>query len=139
MNENSETIIYQGRPSWLNYLLLYFIGILFLIFSYTDGRILTGLFVFFVFVGLAALLRLRYQFTITNDRILVREGLIGRNTNEMKIRHIRSMHVKQNPIERVLGIGTLTTISAADGEAAVVFKGIRKPQDVKETLFKMNY
>ncbi len=74
------------------------------------------------------------MFTITNRRVMQKVGLIARNTNEMKIRHIRSMHVKQNPIERILGIGTLTTVSAADGEAAVVFKGIHDPQGVKERL-----
>ncbi len=88
------------------------------------------------FSGLAAILRLRHLFTITNDRIITREGLIARNTNEMKVRHIRSMHVRQGAVERLLGLGTLTMISAADGEAAVVFKGIRDPQTVKEMIRK---
>ena len=52
----------------------------------------------------------------------------------MKIKHIRSMNVRQNPVERLLGIGTLITISAAEGEAAVVFKGIRNPHGVKERI-----
>jgi uncharacterized membrane protein YdbT with pleckstrin-like domain len=60
--------------------------------------------------------------------------LIARNTNEMKIKHIRSMNVRQNPLERLLGIGTLITISAAEGEAAVVFKGIKYPHGVKEKI-----
>lgn len=42
--------------------------------------------------------------------------------------------VRQNIVERLLGIGTLITISAAEGEAAVVFKGIRDPQGIKEII-----
>ncbi len=85
-------------------------------------------------IGLAALFRFRYLFTVTEDRIVSRVGLIARNTNEMRLKHIRSMMAKQNPVERVLGIGTLITISAAEGEAAVVFKGIKDPQGVKEKI-----
>ncbi len=52
----------------------------------------------------------------------------------MRLRHIRTTMVRQNIVERLLGIGTLITISAAEGEAAVVFKGIRDPQRVKERI-----
>ncbi|MBI4687709.1 MAG: PH domain-containing protein [Nitrospirae bacterium] len=137
MNNGNETIVYQERPSWLYYYLLYILGIILFAVSANIGRLDGGFFVLLIVVGLAAVFRFRYLFTITNDRIIMREGLIARNTNEMKVRHIRSMHVKQNPIERILGIGTLTVISAADGEAAVVFKGINDPQMVKETIYKM--
>jgi uncharacterized membrane protein YdbT with pleckstrin-like domain len=137
MNENNETTIYQKRPSWLYYYFLYFIGILLFAFVNKTENIWGGIFAILVNVALAAIFRLRYLFTVTDDRVIQRVGLIARNTNEMKIRHIRSMHVKQNPIERILGIGTLTTVSAADGEAAVVFKGIHDPQMVKETIYKM--
>jgi len=85
-------------------------------------------------IGLAALFRFRYLFTVTEDRIVSRVGLIARNTNEMRLKHIRSMMVKQNIVERLLGIGTLITISAAEGEAAVIFKGISEPQGVKERI-----
>lgn len=44
------------------------------------------------------------------------------------------MRVQQNPVERLLGIGTVTIMSAADGGSAVVFKGIRDPQRIKEML-----
>jgi uncharacterized membrane protein YdbT with pleckstrin-like domain len=134
MNENNETIIYQKRPAWLNYYLLYLMGIVFFVFFIMADAIFNGIVMVLFFIGLAAIFRLRYLFTVTGERVMQKVGLIARNTNEMKIRHIRSMHVKQNPIERILGIGTLTTVSAADGEAAVIFKGIRDPQGVKERL-----
>jgi len=103
-------------------------------FSIKSGELGRGIFVLLLIVGLAAIFRFRYQFAVTDDRIITRVGLVARNTNEMKLRHIRSMNVRQNPIERLLGIGTLITMSAANGEAAVVFKGIKNPHGVKERI-----
>jgi len=60
--------------------------------------------------------------------------LIARNTNEIQLRHIRAINVRQGIVERILGIGTVIFISAAEGEAAVVFKGIRDPLGVKERI-----
>jgi len=60
--------------------------------------------------------------------------LIARNTNEIQLRHIRAINVRQGIVERILGIGTVIFISAAEGESAVVFKGIRDPLGVKERI-----
>ncbi|HEC99340.1 MAG TPA: PH domain-containing protein [Proteobacteria bacterium] len=134
MSEFDETIIYQARPSWLYYHCLYVVGMVLFGFSIKSGELGRGIFVLLLIVGLAAIFRFRYQFAVTDDRIITRVGLVARNTNEMKLRHIRSMNVRQNPIERLLGIGTLITMSAANGEAAVVFKGIKNPHGVKERI-----
>lgn len=138
MNEYNERIIYRSRPSWLNYYILYLLGIIVFVFFYKSGDAKTGTFILLLLVAVAGLFRARYLFTITDDRVIARKGLIGRDTNEMKIRHIRSMHIKQSPIERILGIGSLTTISASDGEAAVIFKGIKNPHNIKESFCKIN-
>lgn len=134
MNDENDSVVYQGRPSWLYYHTLYFIGIVLFIIFYAGGEFLAGILAFLVVFGLAAIFRFRYRFMITDETITMRVGLIARNISEMKIRHIRSMHIRQGLFERLLGIGTLTTISASDGESAVIFKGIRNPDGVKRLL-----
>ena len=134
MSENKEKIIYKGRPSWLYYFYLYVIVIILFAVLNELGNTLKGIILLLVTFLIIAILRYRHQFTISNNWIIMRVGLIARNTNEMKIRHIRSMKVRQNPLERILGIGTLIAISAADGESAVTFKGIRDPHGVKEKI-----
>lgn len=134
MNEGNENIHYQGRPSWLNYIGFYLIGLVLLMLSISTQNITAGLILLLLSVGIAALLRYRYLFSITNDSIIMRVGLIARDTNEMQLRHIRAINVRQGIIERILGIGTVMFISAAETEAAVVFKGISGPYGVKERI-----
>ena len=134
MNDTDEKTIYRERPSWLNYYVLYIMGIIISGITFKAGEISGGLIILLITGMLAALFRFRYLFIVANDRIITRVGLIARNTTEMRIRHIRTTMVRQNIVERLLDIGTLITISAAEGEAAVIFKGISEPQGVKERI-----
>ncbi len=134
MNNADEKIIYQGRPSWLNYIGFYLVGLVLLIFSFSAQNISAGLLLLLLCVGGAAISRYRYQFTVTNNSVIMRVGLIARDTNEMQLRHIRAINVRQGIVERILNIGTVIMISAAEGEAAVVFKGISDPYGVRERI-----
>lgn len=122
----------------MNYYRLYFIGLLLFITSLLAGKAAGGLLVLLFIAGLSALFRLRYEFILTEDRIISRVGLIARNTNEMKLRHIRSILLRQNLLERLLGIGTLIMISAADEISQVPFSGINNPLAVKETINRVS-
>ena len=82
----------------------------------------------------AAMLRYRYKFTITDEWIIMRVGLIARNTNEMQMNHIRAINIRQGIIERILGIGTIEISSAAGEGVEVKFTGIRDPHGVKERV-----
>lgn len=139
MSKFNETIIYQGRPSWLSYLWLYGIGVItFVLLIGVIPQRIYGFIIGFIFLLIAitvsAILRWRYFFTITDNWVIMREGLIARNTVEMQLRHIRTINVRQGIIGRILGIGTVIFLSAAEGETAVVFKGIRDPHGVKERI-----
>lgn len=141
MSKSTETIIYQGRPSWLNYLWLYGLGLIILVFliaiskqGQKESFLILGFLCLLITIILSAIFRWRYLFTITDNWVVMREGLIARNTNEMRLNHIRAINVRQGVIERILGIGTVIFLSAAEGEAAVIFKGIRDPHGVKERI-----
>ena len=134
MNEAGEAIVYQGRPSWLNYIGLYVAGIALFSLLSLAGRSRGGIFALCFMLGVSAIFRFRYLFTCTEQRIITREGLVARNTNEMQLRHIRAINVRQGVIERILGIGTIIFISAVERDATVVFKGIWDPQGMKERI-----
>ncbi len=134
MNKSDETIIYQKRPSWLYYHWLYIAGIILFLFSIKSGELEGGLFALLFIIGLAAIFRHRYQFTVTSSRVIMRVGLIAKNTNEIQLRHIRAINVRQGIVERILGIGTVEFSSAAGGGVEVLFKGISDPHGVKERI-----
>ncbi|MEW6213988.1 MAG: PH domain-containing protein [Nitrospirota bacterium] len=93
-----------------------------------------GFFVLLFVISLATIFRFRYLFTVTEDRVMMRAGLIAKNTNEMQLRHIRAINVRQGVIERLLNIGTIEMMSAADTEAKVEFKGVSNPHRLKERI-----
>lgn len=139
VTKTGEKALYQARPSWLSYYRLYLIAFVLFTILHSEGRTADGVNVSLVFFGLAAIFRQRHKFVLTGERVISIVGLIARNTNEMKVRHIRSILVRQNPIERILGIGTVIMISAADGISEVIFKGIARPVVVKEMISGMNF
>jgi len=139
VSKAGEEVLYQARPSWLYYYRLYLIAFVLFAILQSEGRTADGIRVALFFLGLAAILRYRYKFVLSGERVISRVGLIARNTNEMKVRHIRSILVRQNPVERILGIGTVIMISAADGISTVTFKGIAGPVLVKEAITGMNH
>ena len=50
------------------------------------------------------------EFDITNKRVVVKTGVIKRNTLEMNLNKIESVNVDQSILARMLGYGTITII-----------------------------
>ena len=134
ISSKNEAIIYNGRPSWLYYYWLYIIGIALFFILTKAGNSAAGIIFLLTAFLVAAMLRYRYKFTITDEWIIMRVGLIARNTNEMQMSHIRAINIRQGIIERILGIGTIEISSAAGEGVEVKFTGIRDPHGVKERV-----
>lgn len=47
------------------------------------------------------------EFAVTNKRILVKTGFVGRNTIELLLSKVESISVDQNVLERLLNFGTI--------------------------------
>src|SRR5258708_24960097 len=47
-----------------------------------------------------------YVVALTSTRILVREGIIGRDTVQLRLQRITEVNIRQRLIERVLGTGS---------------------------------
>jgi uncharacterized membrane protein YdbT with pleckstrin-like domain len=129
-----ETTIYQQHPDWLYFGGLILIAGIALVVTLQAGSVEAVFFVLAVTALLISFARYRRLYTVTDQRLIMEIGLIARNTNEMEIRHIRGINVRQNVIERLFGIGTLEIISAADGGAEVIFGGVRDPLGLKDRI-----
>ncbi len=129
-----EIVLYRLRPAWRFYLpVLIAGGSISWIFLNTEGGaafILTLL----TTLLLIAILRYRHLYLVTEQRLIQQTGLIAKLTNEIKHGQVHGIRVEQSIFERILMMGTIVLVSAAEDEAKVVFKGIANPQRLKEDI-----
>lgn len=130
----NERIILKLRPAWRYYYPWQIASGFAALFTASSGAPDAAIVIVLTVAAITAVYRLRYLYYVTNQRAVMQVGLIARNTNEMHIRHIRGMTIRQSVIERVLGIGSLQLVSAADGVAEVIWAGINDPVRIKEIV-----
>lgn len=87
------------------------------------------LLVFVVFpTAVAAFIRkISSEFAVTNKRVLIKTGLLGRETFETLLSKVESVHVHQGVLARLLGYGTI--IFRGTGGSENVFGKIDHPMD----------
>jgi uncharacterized membrane protein YdbT with pleckstrin-like domain len=78
-------------------------------------------------------LRLRtLEYGVTNKRVILKKGIIGRQTEEMKIGSIETVEIDQGVLGRVLGYGDVKVTGR--GISDVVFKRMDDPMAVKRHI-----
>ncbi len=53
---------------------------------------------------------------VTNQRLIVKRGVLGRDTEELELWSIEEVDLKQNPLDRVLGFGRLVISGTGDDD-----------------------
>ncbi len=130
----NEQIILRLRPAWRYYYTWQLAAGLAALSAASSGYLGAALGIVLAVTTIIAVFRMRCLYYVTNQRAVMQIGLIARDTNEMHVRHIRGMTIRQSIIERVLVVGSLQLVSAADGVAEVIWSGISDPDRVKEIV-----
>ncbi len=108
-------LVLWKAPSWTNYPIL--------IIALIPGLWLLGRFV-----------RWRsYVVALTSTRILVRQGIIGRDTVQLRLQRITEVNIRQELIERVLGTGSLI-IDVQGEDDSLTLEYMRKPAVVQRVI-----
>ncbi len=112
-----EKVLYQGHLHWAIFV----------------GPVLLSL----VLVGLpwlvAALIRnATSEFAVTNRRVIVKVGLISRNTLELNLAKVESIGVEQTLLGRVLGYGTIVVVGT--GGTREPFRSIADPMAFRRAV-----
>lgn len=97
-------------------------------------------YVVLVAIGVSAIwLLVRYMkwvttnFVITNDRIIFRQGVVGKSGIEIPLDRVNNVNFNQSAFERLLGAGDLLIESGGeDGQQR--FTDVRKPQRVQNLV-----
>jgi uncharacterized membrane protein YdbT with pleckstrin-like domain len=74
------------------------------------------------------------RYWVTNERLIVRTGLLTKSGQEIPVDAINSVTVRQGPFERMLGYGDMTVESAAQGSLQV-FRNVPDPVTVQKTIY----
>ncbi len=69
---------------------------------------------------------------ITNQRVIIKKGLIFRNATEVNIKHVESINIKQSILGRLFGYGNISIVGSGGTKDGCVF--ISKP-----LLFKRKF
>lgn len=130
---DDEKVVYSTKPHWIIFsnsvtwliastLILMFgprLGLNMIFFGYPI-YVVAGfiLLVFALYVGIAAFIDYSCsEFAITNRRIIMKKGLVERNSLEILLQKVESVHVVQPILGRILAFGT------------IVIKGVGGTQD----------
>jgi len=104
-----------------------------------DTRKYLGYVVLVAIVLSAIWLLIRYlkwvttNFVITNDRIIFRQGVVGKSGIEIPLDRVNNVNFNQSAFERLLGAGDLLIESGGeDGQQR--FTDVRKPQRVQNLV-----
>jgi membrane protein YdbS with pleckstrin-like domain len=83
---------------------------------------------------LGRLLRWRtYTIVLTTTRVVVRRGVLGRNTTQIRLQRITEICISQKLWERIIAVGRLL-IDLQGEDDAVVLEFIRKPAIVQRVI-----
>jgi len=108
-------IVWRNPPGWTNYP--------FLILALIPGLWLLGRYV-----------RWRsYTIALTSTRILVRQGIVGRATVQLRLQRITEVNIAQTLIERFLGTGRVIIEVQGEGDS-MTLEFVRKPVIVQRVI-----
>jgi uncharacterized membrane protein YdbT with pleckstrin-like domain len=137
-----ERVNYRAQLHWIIYARPFIIGIAGVLFiglgvSNGDLSFVLGLGIgLLVFAGLMALSRIivskTSEFAVTNKRVIIKIGVIKRNTLELLLNKVESIKVDQGIAGRILGYGTIVVIGT--GGTNEPFMGIAHPLEFRKRV-----
>jgi len=140
---DGERIVYRAAISHWKFFLSYFAGCLFLataLGAYIVGsRAGTSLAMVAILlaIGLAVILsavirRQTTELVLTDRRIIMKRGLVSRDTVEMNLNKVESLHVNQGLMGRILDYGDVTVVGT--GASLEPLRGISRPLELRKKL-----
>jgi hypothetical protein len=133
-----ETERWSAYPSWRQFTWLYFLSlmsgfrgwlILRLGVSGGEGWIAGAA----ILLVCAAILRHWDQYSLTSQRVIMRNGYTGREIQAMAISDIREVTIMQGPLAQFMGIGTLV-LQSMSGDRLLSLRGVSDPEVIKTRI-----
>lgn len=138
-----ERIVYRAAISHWKFFLSYLAGSLFLasaLGAYIAGSragasldmVAIALVIGLVLMFSAIIQRQTTELVLTDRRIIMKRGLVSRDTVEMNLNKVESLHVNQGLMGRILGYGDVTVVGT--GASLEPLRGISSPLELRKKL-----
>jgi uncharacterized membrane protein YdbT with pleckstrin-like domain len=75
-----------------------------------------------------------HHYRITDQRIVIESGVLSRQIEEIDMRNVEDLVYRQSLVERLLGIGDVTIVSADRTTGRVKLVGLEKPRELRELI-----
>jgi membrane protein YdbS with pleckstrin-like domain len=85
-------------------------------------------------IGLLAARLKTTRYRASNQRITVESGLLSRSNAEVDLRSVDDLVFEQGPVERLLGIGTVTVVSSDKTAPRLRLRGVKDPKATRELI-----
>ena len=137
-----EHIVYDGHPSWRAILSFYIKGLGVAVvlgaIGWLAGSAGLGILIAVVLFAVAVLVgfvrRVATSYTITNQRLRIRRGIVSRNVQETRVDRIQNVNTDQGVLERVLQVGTVDFDTAGTDDSDFAFAGVGQPEKVSKKV-----
>jgi uncharacterized membrane protein YdbT with pleckstrin-like domain len=105
------------------------------------GWTITALTVLVIVIALAIRwIQLRATlYAISNQRVIVERGILSKSVEEIDLRYIEDTRFFQSFLERILGIGNVTLVSADKTTPTFVLFHITEPRQIRELVRSQAY
>ena len=118
------TVVYEAHPAMFRAHPFWFILFVLLIAAFGIGLLI--LLYWYIKTRATAL-------TVTEHELMYERGILSKDRLSVSLRHVRSVHVTQGFVNRVLGVGTIQ-ISTAGDEPELTVKDLPDPHEIREAI-----
>jgi uncharacterized membrane protein YdbT with pleckstrin-like domain len=145
---SGERVIFQGHPSWRSVLGFYIQGLIFTAVAAGNAALVTVIggnlkwgvvaavaaaaFVIVLVVGFVK--RVATTYTITNQRLHIRRGIIARKIQQTRIERVQNVNINQSVLQRLLQIGKVDFDTAGTDDSDFSFTGVSQPEEVMQAV-----
>jgi uncharacterized membrane protein YdbT with pleckstrin-like domain len=118
------TVVYEAHPAMFRAHPFWFILFVLLIAVFGVGLLI--LLYWYIKTRATAL-------TVTQHELMYERGILSKDRLSVSLRHVRSVHVTQGFINRILGVGTIQVSTAGD-EPEFTVKDLPDPHEIREAI-----
>lgn len=76
------------------------------------------------------------NYTLTEDRLFRKSGILTRKEDQVSLYHIRDMEVSISLGQRIFGVGTVKVIGSDASTPELLLENIKKPYEVRDLLYE---